>query len=335
MSEQARVVAVTGATGFVGRHVVRALLGRGLEVRCLVRDREKAAGLVPAPGSEAEGEGTVRWVLGSVSDREAMADLAGGADAFVHSIGIRREFRPEVTFAKAHPGATRAALEAAGNAGARRFVHVSALGTRPDANTGYHRSKYEAETLVRGSGLDWTILRPSIIHGPDGEFMQMVKGWVLGRSAPWFFIPYFARVDVEPGFPPQPPRLESAEVQPVSVGDVAECVARCLERRESVGEVYALTGPERYDWPTMLRTVRDAMPMTDRSKRVLPIPGRLGEMKAKAAEAIGMGAALPFGPSEPVMAIEDSVAATTKAEAHLGMEFEDFAESLERYASEI
>jgi len=334
LESQLRVVAVTGATGFVGRHVVRRLVERGHEVRCLVRDREKGAGVLPSPGAH-DGPGTVRWVIGDIEDREALADLVAGVDAAVHTIGIRREFKPEVSFAKLHPGATRRILGACAEAGVRRYIHLSALGTRPDAETDYHRSKYESERIVRASGTDWTILRPSVIHGPDGEFMQMAKSWVLGRSAPWFFIPYFARVEVEAGFPPSAPRLTSAEVQPVYVGDVAECAARCLEREASIGEVYTLTGPERYDWPTMMRMIRDALPMTDTKKRVVPIPGRIGEVNAKVAEAIGLGAALPFGPSEPVMAMEDSIASTTKAEAHLGMEFEDFAETLGAYASQI
>jgi len=328
---QPLTVGVTGATGFVGRHIVRALQGKGHAVRALARDRDKArqalAGLGPDQG--------VTTLLGDVFDDASMDRFAKGCDAIVHTIGIRREFPPEVTFARMHPVAAKAALAAAQRAGTRRFVHISALGTRPDAASAYHRSKYESESLVRRSGLDWTILRPSLIHGPDGEFVGMVKDWVLGRQAPWFFIPYFARVEVSKTFPPKPPRLESALVQPVHVDDVAEVVARSLEMPEAVGEIYPLAGPDTLDWPEVMTAVRDAMPITDKKKRLLPMPGEVGFAVATAAGAVGLGALLDFGPSEPVMATEDQIARTDKAEDHLGFRPRPFHESLNAYAASI
>lgn len=329
--QQPLTVGVTGATGFVGRHTVRALQSRGFAVRALARDRDKIraalAGLGPEQG--------VTTVLGDVFDGATMDRFAKSCDAIVHTIGIRREFPPEVTFAKLHPGATAAALDAARRHGVSRFVHLSALGTRPDAASAYHRSKFESETLVRRSGLEWTILRPSLIHGPDGEFVGMVKNWVLGRASPWFFIPYFARVEISKSFPPKPPRLESALVQPVHVDDVAEVAARSIEMREAVGEIYPLAGPDTLDWPEVMTAVRDAMPITDKKKRLLPMPGPVGFAMATAAGAVGLGALLDFGPSEPVMATEDQTARTEKAEAHLGFRPRPFHESLNAYAASI
>lgn len=332
MAQTARLtVGVTGATGFIGRHVVRALVSSGHSVRALARDREKSrsalGGLTPEKG--------VTTVIGDVFDAGSMAELSRGCDAVVHTIGIRREFPPEVTFTHLHPRATGRALEAAERAGARRFIHISALGTRPDAPSAYHRSKHEAETLVRQSGLEWTILRPSLVHGPDGEFVQMVKGWVLGRSAPWFFIPYFVRVEPQAGFPPRPPRLVSALVQPVHVDDVAAAVPRSLEMREAVGEVYTLAGPETLDWPSLLKGIRDALPMTDRKKRLAPMPGPVGVAVARAAGAVGLGSLLDFGPSEPVMAMEDQTCSTVKAREHLGFAPRAFTASLESYAASV
>lgn len=331
VQHQPLTVGVTGATGFVGRHIVRALQTKGHAVRALARDRDKArsalAGLGPDQG--------VTTILGDVFDDAAMDRFAAGCDAIVHTIGIRREFPPEVTFARLHPGATSAALAAAERAGVARFLHISALGTRPDAPSAYHRSKFESESRVRRSGLDWTILRPALIHGPDGEFVQMVKSWVLGRQAPWFFIPYFARVEISKSFPPKPPRLESALVQPVHVDDVAEVSARALDMPEAVGEIYSLAGPDTLDWPDVMTAVRDAMPITDKSKRLLPMPGPVGHAVATAAGAVGLGAALDFGPSEPIMATEDQTASTDKAEAHLGFRPRPFHESLHAYAGAI
>ncbi len=323
-----QTIAVTGATGFVGRHVVRALVERGYGVRALVRDRVKAAKALGASNAE------VRWTLGDIFDPGAMRELAAGAEAMVHTVGIRREFRPEVTFERLHAGATRAALEAAQSAGVVRFVHISALGTRPEARCAYHRSKFEAEALVRRSGLAWTILRPSLIHGPDGEFMRMVKDWALGRAAPWFILPYFSRVRMSDGLIPTP-RFSAALVQPVWVEDVAGAVVAALESERAVGEVYHLGGAEALDWPTMLRAIRDALPLADRRMRVIGIPGLLAWIKAAQLEVVGLGRLLPFGPSEPIMATEDSVCAPDKAREHLGFEPGAFRATMEGYAADI
>src|SRR5436190_342985 len=81
---------------------------------------------------------------------------------------------------------TRNVVDAATAAGVKRYVHMSALGTRPAAVSEYHRTKYLAEQYVRASSLDWTIFRPSMIHGPGGEFMGMVKKWVAKKAPPFF-----------------------------------------------------------------------------------------------------------------------------------------------------
>jgi len=319
-------VAVTGATGFVGRHTVTALAQRGHTVRALVRDFRKLREVLPNLPRNIEA------VQGDAFDKDAMIDLCRGAHAVVHTIGIRKEVYPASTFERMHPTATRLTLDAAAKSGARRFVLVSALGVRPEAPTLYHQSKYASEQLVRTSGLDWTIFRPGLIHGPDGEFVQMVKSWVHGRTAPHFFIPYFVRME---GKPPAPPKLVAAEIAPVWVGDVAAAIAAALDTPRAVGEVYPLTGPEIMRWPELLKHIRDSLPITDKNKRIIPIPGRLAWAQAHAAKALGFANALPFGPSEPIMAMEDSVANTSKAADHLGFNPSPFRSRVREYASRV
>ncbi|MEC9374382.1 MAG: NAD(P)H-binding protein, partial [Planctomycetota bacterium] len=186
-----KTVAVTGATGFVGRHLCRALVDRGAQVRALTRDLSKAREALP-PNNMA-------LVHADIDDEPALRDLVFGADAVIHLIGIRRELGRGVTFRRLHVGATERILRATTRAGVSRYLHMSALGARGDAVSNYHKTKYEAEWLVRRSGLDWTIFRPSIIHGPDGEFMQMAAGWVRGEEQPKFFLPYFFRNEPLPG----------------------------------------------------------------------------------------------------------------------------------------
>ncbi len=321
-------VAVTGATGFVGRHTVAALVGAGHKVRALVRSRAEADKALPR-------EGAIERIEGDVLDPTALRDLATGADAIVHTVGIRREVPPAVTFERLHTTATSRVVDAARHGGVHRFIQISALGTRAVAPTAYYRSKFESETIVRRSGLDWTILRPSLIHGPDGEFVAMVRDWVLGRAAPRFFLPYFARVEITPSFPPKPPKLVAARVQPVHVDDVARAVVSCLERPASVGEVIPVVGPEAIDWPTMLATFRDAMPMGNKKMRIVPIPSEAALAMAKGAKAIGMAGALPFDEGEALMGSEDNVGSPARAHALLGLDTAEFASSVRGYAGAI
>ncbi len=335
-------VAVAGATGFVGRHVTRRLLDVGHDVRALVRTPEKAADVLP---EEAE------IVPGDVFDEAAVAGLVDGAEAIVNCIGIRREVAPNVTFERLHPRATERLLDAARTADCERYVQISALGVRPNAPTAYHRSKYIAETLVRRSGLAWTILRPSLVHGVDGELMRMIKAWALGRAAPWIMMPWFARVELrdyqeavpidklpvrvpEPPVPVKLPTLASAALEPVAVADVAGAVSNALASRRSIGEVYPLTGPEEIRWPELLRLVRDNLGIGD-GRPIVPLPGRIGWAMALAARPLGLAEAIDFGPSEPIMAMEDSTSEKHKAHAHLGFDPGPFRSAVEAYAPSI
>jgi len=324
-------VGVTGATGFVGRHTVAALVAAGHSVRALVRSRAKADATLPREG----GGSNVERVEGDVLDAGAIRELMTGVDAVVHTVGIRREIPPAITFERMHTTATARVVDGARHAGVNRLIHISALGARAVAPTAYFRTKFDSETIVRKSGLDWTILRPSIIHGPDGEFVGMVRDWVLGRAAPRHFLPYFARVEMTPGFPPKPPKLISAMVQPVFVDDVARAVVSALAHPASIGEVIALVGPDTIDWPTMLTTLRDAMPMGNKAIRVLPIPAPCALGAARAAKAVGLSGALPFGEGEPVMGSEDNTGSPARARAILGIEPAEFVATVRAYAGAL
>jgi len=156
-------VALPGASGFVGRHGLARLQESGHAVRTLVR----TPGNIAAPESiTAAG---VAEIVGDLDKPEALRELVAGADAVIHLVGIIRE-RPRrgQTFQRVHIEGTQNLLRAARAAGVRRWVHMSALGTRPEAASRYHQTKYAAEQVVRASGLEWTIFQPSLLHGPDG-----------------------------------------------------------------------------------------------------------------------------------------------------------------------
>src|SRR5205807_1548953 len=140
---------------------------------------------------------------------------------------------------------------AARSARIRRFVHMSALGARPGAVSNYHKTKYKAEEYLRGSGLDWTIFRPSLIHGPAGEFMRMEAAWARRRKPPFLFMPYFGRGLLGRG--------GAGKLQPIYVNDVARAFVEALENAKTIGEIYPLGGPDEITWPQLHRLAAQAI----------------------------------------------------------------------------
>jgi uncharacterized protein YbjT (DUF2867 family)/membrane protease YdiL (CAAX protease family) len=219
-------VAVAGGTGFVGRHVVAALLAAGHEARVLSRGGRPVAG--------------VEHVACDVGAGPLPAGALAGCGAVVNLVGIKREAGGQ-TFERAHPGATRHLLAAAREAGIRRYVQVSVVASRPDAGQPYHDTKWRAEEMVRASGLDWTILRPGVIYGRGDDLLTHLVGMI--RFAPVFPV-------VGDG---------GSLLQPVAVGTVAEVVVGAVGRGEAVGRSYALVGPEPLALREVVRTVADAL----------------------------------------------------------------------------
>ncbi|MEQ8770769.1 MAG: NAD(P)H-binding protein [Phycisphaerales bacterium] len=338
----AETVAVTGATGFVGRHMVSALLDAGHRVNALTRDAGKASDVLHA---EAIRDGRIRVVEGGILDEGVADRLVDGADACFHLIGIIREAGGRQTFERMHTRATERIAGACHDRQERtgdrvRYVHMSALGVGGESAIRYRATKFTGEQAVRDSGLDWTIFRPGLIHGPDGEFMQMVKSWAEGRSLPYAFMPAFVRPrrDAKMLGPvplPIPSEWETATVAPVHVDDVCGAFVKALGTPESVGEIYHLVGAEELTMEEMMELVRDNVPLGKRGMRVIGVPGVVAAMKAKAAEFVGMGRLLPFDSGMALMAIEDSTAPLDKAREHLGFEPVAFTPSFESYAASM
>jgi NADH dehydrogenase len=225
-------VFVTGGTGFVGKAVIRALQSHGVIVRCLVR-----------PGSEADLKGfeAIERAPGDVLLPEGMEAAMQGCAAVIHLVGIIRE-RPGlgVTFERLHSLATANMVMTAQKAGIRRFLQMSALGTRPGARSRYHQTKWEAEKIVRESGLEWTIFRPSVIYGAGDGFVSMLARMV--------------RLPIVPVLGDGRYRL-----QPVPVGQVAEGFARALERPVTIGQTYQVGGPRPYTFNEILDQIGEAL----------------------------------------------------------------------------
>jgi uncharacterized protein YbjT (DUF2867 family) len=214
-------VLVTGATGFVGPHVVHALRAREVSVRALVRD--------PRPAARLSAWG-VELAQGDVGDAASLRAAVAGVDAVIHLVAIIKGSPAD--FERVMAQGTRNVVAAAQEAGVRRFVLASALGVdeRTKDSVPYYRAKWEMERATRESGLEHVIFRPSFIFGRDGGALPTFVR--LARFAP-----------VTPIVGPGTQRL-----QPIWVEDVAAYYAESLERVDVVNRTFELGGPDAPTW---------------------------------------------------------------------------------------
>jgi uncharacterized protein YbjT (DUF2867 family) len=299
-------ILVTGGTGFVGQAVLRQLNAEGHAIRLLARrlDTERARAAVDRYGAELfEGD-----VLTGSCLEPACADM----DAVVHLIGIITEFGPQ-TFENVHARGTRNLVDAARSAGVRRFVHMSALGTRPGAASRYHQTKWSAEQSVRRGDMAWTIFRPSIIYGPGDAFVSLFVR--LSRLSP--VVPLMGS--------------GQTRLQPVRVEEVATCFARALTEPRAAGQTYDLCGPV----PLTLREIVDTiLRVTGRRRLRLPLP--FGWMRVQAAMLEGIYPALfhrppPLSRDQLLMLQEDSVGQPEAAMELFGLSPVSFEAGLAAY----
>lgn len=221
---------IAGGTGFVGNQLVSSLREKGHEMRLLVHTRTPHA----AAGIEQ--------IEGDVGRPESFAQAVGGCDAVINLVGIIREFPARgMTFERLHVQATTHMLAACAQSGVRRYLQMSALGTGPEAESRYHRTKYRAEEQVRSSGLDFTIFRPSLIFGPRDAFINMLAGQLR--------------------LTPVMPVIGSGTycLQPIHVDDVARCFTVALEMPETVGQCYELCGNDRLSYVELLDGIAAAL----------------------------------------------------------------------------
>jgi NADH dehydrogenase len=239
------LVTVFGGSGFLGRHVVRALLKRGWRVRAAVRRPDLAGHLQPL--------GMVGWVQpvqANLRYRWSVDRAVTGADAVVNLVAILSETGRQ-RFEAVNSAGARAAAEATRAAGIDRLVHVSAIGADPDSPSAYARSKAAGEAAVHEIMPGGVIFRPSIMFGPEDRFFNRFAS--LARVFPAF--PLFGG--------------GHTRFQPVFAGDVARAIADAVEGKVPGGKVYELGGPE-------VKTFRECLELMlatiERRRLLIPVP---------------------------------------------------------------
>lgn len=245
-------VAIIGGTGFVGGYLTAALLAAGHEPSLLVR-----------AGSESKIDSgrRVRTTSGDLSSAAALQTTMEGCDAVIYNVGILREFPSRgITFEEAQYQGLVRTVEAATATGVKRLLLMSANGVKAPG-TAYQETKRRAEEYAFESGLDVTVIRPSVIFGdPQGKMefaTQLFKDMV---KPPVPAVGFFAGMNAKKG---------AIVMSPVHIEDVASAFVAALESDATIGKTYSLGGPEILTWDEMIRRIAKA---TGRRKWILPMP---------------------------------------------------------------
>lgn len=217
------MIFVTGANGFIGSHIVRQLRALNLPVRALVRQSrasEKASSLRLPPGVQAIG--------GDVLQPQTLRDAMRGCDVVVNTVGIIKE--DKYSFEQMHVESVRNMLDAMKHNNVSRLVHISALGTRENAVSEYHQTKWRAEKTIRASRMQWTIFRPSLVYGQGSEFLKQMLPLVNSPITPI----------ISPG-------MDTGLLQPIHVDDVAQCVLATIVDTSDKhwSQIYEIGGPDK------------------------------------------------------------------------------------------
>ncbi len=254
-----RVVTVFGGSGFIGRHLVQRLAQTGAQVRVVVRDLEKAKSLKPMGAV-----GQIVPMRADITDPAAIARAIDGADAVVNLLGVLAETGTQ-RFQTIQAEAPGLIAGAAAKAGVKALVHVSAIGADADSPSVYAQTKAAGEAAVKAAFPKATILRPSIVFGPEDGFFNRFAA--MARNLP--LLPLIGG--------------GLTRFQPVYVGDVADAIMAGLTRPDAAGRVFELGGPRIYTFEELLTYILH----TIRVKRMLvPLPWAVAEMQAAVLELV-------------------------------------------------
>ena len=251
-----QTIALIGGSGFIGSHLVNALVEAGKHVRIATRRRENASHLTLLP---------VDVIQADVHDPVQLAAFVSQADAVINLVGLLQSKRgtpygPD--FAKAHVELPNKIVAACYAKGVRRLLHMSSLGADSNGSSMYLRSKGDGEKVVRESNLATTIFRPSVVFGPEDDFLNQFA--------------FLERI-----FPVIPLACSQARMQPIFVGDVAQAIVNVLDLDAASGRAYELAGPTVY---TLEELVKFSGAAIGKHAKIVRLPDILGRLQAMTLE---------------------------------------------------
>jgi uncharacterized protein YbjT (DUF2867 family) len=241
-------ILVTGATGYIGSYLVKRLVAQGERPRCLVREARKAAHILPAD--------KVELVLGNTTRPSSLTAAVEGVDTIIHAAFLTADRKQSAGnhYTETNVNGTANLIKAAREAGVKRIIEISGLGTKPDKPGSYMQGRYLVEKMLMDSDLAWTIIRPSVLFGKDAPFIKGLADLI--HSSPVL------------------PLIGGGKVmfQPIYVEDVVTVIIKVLEAPDrTTGKIYTIGGPEYYTFTQVLDELLQVMKMR-RSKVYAPTP---------------------------------------------------------------
>ena len=279
-SSPSGTIAITGATGFVGRAVSRQLIAQGFKLRSLVRQRRRRAPLGDQNADSSGSGGSIETVVGGLDDEAALEQLVAGARAVVHCAGMVRDGRG--AFQATNVDGTRRLVRAAARQAVQpKILSISSLAAREPELSPYAASKHAGETAVReeANGAPWTILRPPAVYGPEDREVRPLFEWMMRGIAPILGPP-------------------SARFSLIFVDDLAQCIAHLIRDEHGSGGVYELHDGQQngYGWGDVGQAISK---LSGRSQRQLRVPATLIKLIAAAnftgQRALGRAPMLTLG----------------------------------------
>lgn len=241
------MILITGATGFVGSHLVRRLSTEGEHPRCLARSREKAQHILPLD--------QIDLAVGDTTNAASLASAMQGVDTVIHSAFITADLKESrnATYYGVNVEGTKNVVEAAKQAGVQKIIVVSGLGTKPDKPGSYMQGRYLAEQAVKESGLQWSILQPSIQFGEHAAFFKGLADLI--RVAP--VVPVVGN--------------SKLKFQPIWVEDVVTCLTKMIRDPERTGKTSVVGGPDYFTYGEILDMLAQSLGK-NRLKAPAPVP---------------------------------------------------------------
>lgn len=254
------MILITGATGYIGRHLVSRLVEQGERPRCLVRDTKRAANVLPAD--------KVELIQGDTTQPASLKAALNGVETVVHAAFITADRKQSAgnSYAETNVQGTSYLVKAAKEAGVKRIVEISGLGTRPDKAGSYMQGRFLAEKMVKDSGLDWTIIQPSVLFGKGAPFIKGLADLI--RSAP--IVPLIGGGNIL--------------FQPIYVEDVVTVILKVLADPTGTNKkTYVIGGPAYYSFTQVINVLLHVM---HKSRIKAPAPIALVGIGAAVMEAL-------------------------------------------------